>query len=200
MAMNLNHVPVQNIVHTENGVLVHCRTWIPPSDDSWKLSFAGCTPGSALFKAGVGIVVRDQNAIFKTAFAAPIRNFGNQTVTELTALNLGLDLALKQGVDFIEIEGDYSPVINILTSEDVVPSSFPSSVRTLVVECGDLLNKFRSVLVRQVHFQANESANTLAVVGCELDESFQWINKPPQVIAESLILDVIGRWMPLAGP
>ena len=200
MAMNLSLYPSQNIILTEHGAFFYHRTWVTPSDDSWRLNFAGFTPNLDI-NAGFGCVLRDQNAIFKAGYAAPIRNSGDGTETELIALYIGLDIAQRQGVDYLEIEGDYSFVMQILTGVvDPMSFSLPSSVRKLLGECRKLIGKFRSVKAHEVHFHANEPAKQLAVMGSQLDEAVQWLDNIPSPIADSIILDVIGRWMPLDGP
>lgn len=196
MDTNLTLGPAQPTVDTEYGVLVHSISWVTPYEDSWRLNFSGYTTGAANGNAGAGCVLRDQNAIFKAACAAPIKDCENVEMTELVALNLGLDIALRQGVDYIEIAGDYSIVIRLLAGESI---PFPSSVQSLIEECSYFLAKFRGVMIRQVPIHANEPANLLAIFGSGFEEPLQWFDKPPPEIADSLIGDVIGRWMPLDG-
>lgn len=73
MDKNLTLGPAQPTVDTEYGVLVHSISWDTPFEDSWRLNFSGYT-GAADGSAGVGCVLRDQNAIFKAACAAPIKD------------------------------------------------------------------------------------------------------------------------------
>lgn len=123
---------------------------VTPSDDSWRLNFAGFTPNSDI-NVGFGCVLRDQNAIFKAGYAAPIRDSGDATETELIALYVGLDIAQRQGVDYLEIEGDYSFVMQNLTGVvDPMSFSMPTSVRELLGECIKLMGS--SEMSRLVNF------------------------------------------------
>lgn len=197
MALNLTPGSLQHPLHMENVLLVRRVAWLTPGDDSWRLNFAGYSASVPNGDAGIGCILRDQNAIFKAGYAAPIRDSGNVTKTELISLKIGLEIALRLGIDYLEIAGDYSIVIRLLLGE-LLP--LPPSVQVLLEECYHFLAQFRSTRIRQLHIHANEPANKLAIIGAELEEPLHWVDKAPPEIAESLLADVIGRWMPLADP
>lgn len=182
----------QKFLITDQGAFVHHIAWTPTNDDSWKLNFAGCTSDLSS-KAGIGCVLRDQNAIFKVACAAPLRDCDSITKAELMALRLGLDLAITQGVDYLEVEGDY-PIVFRLLQGRILPLS--SSTETLLEQCIRYLERFRRVKVRQVNFKANEVANAIATMSTDQEEPRHWFDEPPSEIAQMLVSDVIGRWMP----
>ncbi|WRX09491.1 Ribonuclease H domain - like 4 [Theobroma cacao] len=95
---------------------VHHIAWIPPSDDSWKLNFAGSIGSNS---GGSGCVLRDQNGIFKVACATPSQGYKDLIMAELIALRHGLIIAIKYGVNYIEIEGDQSLVIQMLVGQAI---------------------------------------------------------------------------------
>ncbi|EOX93222.1 Pentatricopeptide repeat-containing-like protein [Theobroma cacao] len=93
---------------------VHHVAWIPSSDDSWRLNFAGCIGPDG---GGSGCVLRDQNGIFKAAYATPLKDCRSLIMAELIALHRGFIIAIKYGVDYIEIEGNQSTVIRMLVRQ-----------------------------------------------------------------------------------
>lgn len=69
----------------------------------------------------------------------------------MIALYVGLDIAQRQGVDYLEIEGDYSVVMQNLTGVvDPMSFSMPTSVRELLGECIKLMGS--SEMSRLVNF------------------------------------------------
>ncbi|OMO89004.1 hypothetical protein COLO4_19990 [Corchorus olitorius] len=66
--------------------------WIPPSDDSWKLNYAGFVGPNG---SGSGCVLRDQNAFFKAACARPLKDCKDLILAELDGLHQGLMLAIS---------------------------------------------------------------------------------------------------------
>ncbi|KAL5741903.1 hypothetical protein ACOSP7_028635 [Xanthoceras sorbifolium] len=178
-----------NLSNPNNSELYHFISWTPPSDQSWRINFAGYVNGSK--KAGAGCILRDQNAKFKAACAVPVMNCNNLVGAELTGLKHGLVMAIKQGVDYLEIEGDYSPAMRLLFGEVSIPLS--SKIYQLVDHCSYLLNQFRSVKIREVNIDINSGANEVATIGICLKNPKQWLDEPPSEISEILITDVIGR-------
>lgn len=190
--MNPTRGSSQKLLITDQGAFVQHIAWTPTTDDSWKLNFAGCA--SALSNtAGAGCILRDQNAVFKVACAAPLKDCESITMAELMALQLGLDLAITQGVDYLEVEGD-SPIVFQLLQGRMPPLS--SLTRTLVEQCIHYLEKFRCVKVRQLNFKANEVANAIATLSIGWEKPYHWFDNPPPEIAHMLVSDVVGRWVP----
>ncbi|KAK3227294.1 hypothetical protein Dsin_007156 [Dipteronia sinensis] len=182
----------QKIVYTDNGVLYHHISWTPSSDDSWRINFAGQVAAESK-NAGAGFILRDQNAKFKAAYAAPVRNCNLRLEAELVGLKHGLVMAIRHGVDYLEIEGDYSIEMRVLAGEQIIPSS--ANINKLAKKCSYLLKQFFSVKICQVDFDSNQGANEVAAIGINLKKHKKWLGEPPSNIYEILITDVIGRWI-----
>ncbi|WRX09495.1 Ribonuclease H domain - like 5 [Theobroma cacao] len=168
---------------------VHHVAWIPSSDDSWRLNFAGCIGPDG---GGSGCILRDQNGIFKAAYATPLKDCRSLIMAELIALHRGFIIAIKYGVDYIEIEGDQSTVIRMLVGQTI---PFSKICRRILVDCFKYIKSFRSVKVRQIFEYSNEAANNIARISTELDEPSLWDDYPPVEITNILVTDVIGRWI-----
>ncbi|XP_024928418.1 uncharacterized protein LOC107416686 isoform X2 [Ziziphus jujuba] len=154
------------------------------------------TPGSSIFTdQGAGCLMRDQNAIFRAACAAPLKDCESITVAELTALHHGLEIAVTQGVDYLEVEGDH-PIVFQLLQGQILPLS--SSTETLLEECIQYFRRFRSLNIRQVKHSVNAVANKIATLSIGRVEPCYWFDKPPSEITELLLGDVVGRWVPIS--
>ncbi|XP_022760086.1 uncharacterized protein LOC111306518 [Durio zibethinus] len=171
-------------------MLMYHVAWIPPSDNSWKLNFAGCIRPIG---TGAGCILRDQNAIFKVACAVPIKACRDLVMAELIALKHGLIIAINYGVDYIEIEGDQPLVIQMLQGHQATP--FYEICRGVLHECFNCIKNFRSVKVHQIHQYSNCAANDIARIATELQELSYWDGNPPSAIVNTLVTDVIGRWI-----
>ncbi|KAK4834157.1 hypothetical protein QYF36_017901 [Acer negundo] len=180
------------IVYTDNGVLYHHISWTPSSDDSWRINFAGQVAAGSK-NAGAGIILRDQNAKFKAAYAAPVRNCNRRLEAELVGLKHGLIMAIRHGVDYLEIEGDYLIEMQVLAGEQIIPSS--ANINKHAKKCSYLLKQFRSVKISQVDFDSNQGANEVATIGIDLKKRKKWLAEPPSNISGILITDVIGHWI-----
>lgn len=185
---------LESSIFTDQGVFVHHVAWTPTSNDSWKLNFACCTTQLSN-TTGAGCLLRDQNAVFKAACAAPLKDCESITMAELIALHHGLDIAVTQGVDYLEVEGDFSIVFQLLQGQ-ILPLS--SSTETLLEDCVQYFRRFRSLKVRQIKHGANAVAKKIAALSIGLAEPGYWFDKPPSDIAELLFGDVVGRWVPVS--
>ncbi|KAI9153822.1 hypothetical protein LWI28_017076 [Acer negundo] len=142
---------------------------------------------------GAGIILRDQNAKFKAAYAAPVRNCNRRLEAELVGLKHGLIMAIRHGVDYLEIEGDYLIEMQVLAGEQIIPSS--ANINKHAKKCSYLLKQFRSVKISQVDFDSNQGANEVATIGIDLKKRKKWLAEPPSNISGILITDVIGHWI-----
>ncbi|KAJ7964624.1 Ribonuclease H-like domain containing protein [Quillaja saponaria] len=194
MALNLNFNP-SNIFCTEQGTYIRFIAWIPPSDDSWRLNFGSYNEDDDESGfIGVGCLLRDDKAVFKAGYADAYSDCGdNITLVELKALKVGLLLAVKNGVDYIEIEGDNSIVVRILKGE-IIPLC--PVLKDITAECVEIMIKsFRQIIIRRIDVNGNKGATGLAIVGFDNQKTFSWQNEAPQGINKILINDVIGRWI-----
>lgn len=167
-------------------------SWIPPVEpDAWKLNFAAYFIDEDMV-AGTGCVLRDQNAVFVAACAGPVKKCNNPTMAHLVALEQGLNVAMRLGVDYLEVEGEHPDVIRMI-QRTLMPST--PSMATLLDRCFDLLDGFRKVMVRRIHHLSNEAANVLASTGRRLEEPVHWTDEPPSDIVTILVTDVIGQWV-----
>lgn len=178
---------------TNHGFVAHHVAWIPTSDGSWKLNFAGLVADRKSGIAGAGFILRDANAIFKAGCAEPVENCDDIITAELMALFHGLEAAMNQGVEYLEIEGDYGLLFQVLHRR-VEPVS-PVSLE-LLDRCIRFIQAFRDAKVRQVNKHSNVAANKMAAIGVGEEEPIFWFNVPPPEISEILVDDVIGRWVP----
>lgn len=173
--------------------VVHHVAWIPPSDYSWKLNFAGLVVDRESGTAGVGFILRDENAMFKAGCAAPVDDCDDIIIAELTALSHGLEVAMNQGVEYLEIEGDCAIVFQVLHRRVEPVSSF---AQDLLDQCIHYIQAFRCAKIRRVNNHSNVAANKMAAIAIGEDEAIFWFSKPPPEISEILVEDVIGRWVP----
>ncbi|KAK2651234.1 hypothetical protein Ddye_018723 [Dipteronia dyeriana] len=172
-------------------VLRYHISWTPVSDESWRINFVGHVVDGCE-NAGAGFILRDQNAKFKAACAAPVINCSSRLGAELVGLKHGLDMALKLGVDYLEVETDNSIAMKVIFGVSI-PSS--SSSKQFIEDCSYLLKQFRCVKFGQVDIHSNQGANEVAAIGIGLKKPIEWLDEPPTYISETLTMDVIGRWI-----
>ncbi|KAA8524105.1 hypothetical protein F0562_010464 [Nyssa sinensis] len=181
----LQPTPFQAIIHTGNGKMVPYVAWTTTFEDSWRLNFAGSTMGESNI-AGTGCILHDQNAIFKAAYAAPLKDSSNGVETELSALKFGLCVAIHQGVDYLEIEGDSAMAMRLLLGNI---SPFSLRIKEHLDQCMFLIGKLQTVMLHTVEDYANRAANKLAAMATDLSEPMHWIEEPPSAIIQILIED-----------
>ncbi|KAM6548658.1 hypothetical protein CsatB_020334 [Cannabis sativa] len=179
-------------VTTNKDVLVYHVAWIPPTDYSWRLNFAGVISDRKSGTAGLGFILRDENGIFKAGCAEPLSNCDNIVTAELTALCHGLEVAMNQGVEYLEIEGDCGIVFEVLHYKIEVISP---GIEKIISRCLNFLEAFRHAKITQVPVPRNMAANKMASIGSGEREAIYWSNTPPPEISEIVVADVIGRWV-----
>lgn len=190
MALDWNPVAPVRFIPSENGLVIHYIAWTPPFEDSWKLSFAGCT-NVKFDKVGIGCVLRDQNAIFKHAVSAPVIGCTCTIEIELEALRFGLCEAVKLGIDYLEIEGESETAMRVILGH-ISPSTLLTQL--LFDECVSTIGKFQMVSFHPVHDYANRAARKLAKNAIDEGQLVRWSKKTPPAISKILIEDIIGRY------
>ncbi|XP_062106978.1 uncharacterized protein LOC133818239 isoform X2 [Humulus lupulus] len=165
---------------------------IPPTDCSWRLNFAGMISDRDSGTAGLGFILRDENAIFKAGCAEPLYNCDNIVTAELTALCHGLEVAMNQGVEYLKIEGDCGVVFEVLNHKTEI---LPPGIEKLLNRCINFMKAFRGAKIRHVVNHRNMAANKMASIGSGEDEAIFWSSTPPPEISEIVVDDVIGRWV-----
>ncbi|KAI4308610.1 hypothetical protein L6164_031666 [Bauhinia variegata] len=142
-----------DVLLTNEGAFVHNIAWIPPIDESWKLNFfahfkpAYTSSSTDMFSCAC--ILRDQIGFFQAACAKPLKLCDDFLVAELKALKKGLKLALKEAVDYLEIEGNVEILCNFLAGNFAL---FPFSAKAIAKRCFDLMLYFRGINVRQAQF------------------------------------------------
>lgn len=114
--MNLPSCSSKAFKSTTRSILAFHVAWIPSTDISWKLNFAGFVADHQTGTGGATFILRDENAILKSACALPVEQAENLFVAELMALRHDLQTAVKQGVEYLEIEGDCSSCFKCCTA------------------------------------------------------------------------------------
>ncbi|EOX93219.1 Uncharacterized protein TCM_002059 [Theobroma cacao] len=107
-------------------------------------------------------------------------------MAELIALRHGLIIAIKYGVDYIEIEGDQSLVIQMLVRQAI---PFSKICQSILADCVKYIKSFRSVKVHQIDEYSNDAANNIARIATELEETSHWDGWVPTKIANILVTD-----------
>ncbi|CAB4304474.1 unnamed protein product [Prunus armeniaca] len=120
--------PSQRMLITNKGPCVRYIAWM---NDFWKLSFTGHYKHESK-TASVGCIMRDHNAVFKAAFAQHVGMVSSFTRAQLTAFSRALEFAKREGVDYLEIEGNHPFVFRMMWGNVTRTSSM---IRGLVNKC-----------------------------------------------------------------
>ncbi|CAA2971688.1 Ribonuclease H-like domain containing [Olea europaea subsp. europaea] len=171
-------------------LVIHTIAWTTPVEDAWKLNFSACAP-NGLRHGGAGYVLREHHGIFKAARAEPLPNDFSHIEAKLVALNLGLQEAVVQGIDYLEVEG-HSPYAMELVIDDEAPLA--PSIRPIVHKCRKLLRQFKLVKFHPVAAYANRAAAKIAEMATNETEIQRWTMEPPDEIAKILVDDMTGYW------
>ncbi|KAI4308609.1 hypothetical protein L6164_031665 [Bauhinia variegata] len=139
-------------------------------------------------------ILRDQIGFFQAACAKPLKLCDDFLVAELKALKKGLKLALKEGVDYLEIEGNVEILCNLLAGDFAL---FPFSAKTIARKCFDLMLYFRGINARQAQFQTDYAVRKVAAEAANSKEPRYWQKRISPEIAEILAGDILGRWIPV---
>ncbi|KAM5580171.1 hypothetical protein ABKV19_009757 [Rosa sericea] len=189
--------PIQKFMVTENEIFIHKIVWMRPFAGSWKLNYAYAYNQTSR-KAFVGCVIRSENAAFKALLAGVAGQDARSTSdAALMALTAAVGLAVSQGGDFLEIEGENETTFSLVTGQ-IPPSD--ELTRELMFRCLRELQNFRRVEFRHVKPDTNEAANHLARMAMETEESWFYADNPPPEVAAILDADVNGRYVPWEHP
>ncbi|CAI9754464.1 unnamed protein product [Fraxinus pennsylvanica] len=171
-------------------LVLHTIAWTTPVEDAWKLNFAAYAPNQHRH-AGAGYVLREHHGIFKAARAEPLPNDFSHIEAKLVALDLGLQEAIVQGIDYLEIEG-HSPYAMEMVVDD--EATLTPSIRSIVHKCRTLLQQFKLVKFHPVAAYANRAATKVAEMATKEAETQRWTMEPPDEIAKILVEDMTGFW------
>ncbi|CAL9013309.1 unnamed protein product, partial [Prunus brigantina] len=150
--------PSPRMLITHKGPCVSYIAWTPPLNGFWKLSLTGHYKHASK-TASVGCIMRDHNAVFKAAFAQHVGKVSSFTRAQLTAFSRAIEFAKREGVDYLEIEGNHPFVFRMMWG-DVTRTS--SMIRGLLINAD-----IRSVRPRHVNMYGNLAANLLARISLQ---------------------------------
>ena len=88
--------------------------WYPPPKDWLKIN-VDATVDANKQKAGLGVVIRDQEGICKAAAVKTSKFFGSVAMAEATTMEWGLQVALRVGVTAGIFESDSLEVVELVT-------------------------------------------------------------------------------------
>ncbi|OVA15706.1 hypothetical protein BVC80_1315g18 [Macleaya cordata] len=160
--------------------------WIPPPDSYWKLNIAEITEANCS-STGVASILRDDFGGFKGAVADTIKDV-SQEFAALWAINIGLSLAMRLGVEYLEVEG-HSPFVLTLMIGSTEPS--PNCLQ-LFNHIWDLMRHFKGIKLHQVFPDVNEAATLLAEHAGGLTSPVEFV-RPPSYLVSVLQEDMLGR-------
>ncbi|XP_021826580.1 uncharacterized protein LOC110767363 [Prunus avium] len=162
--------PSPRMLITNKGPCVCYIAWTPRLNGFWKLSFTGHYKYESK-TASVGCIMRYHNAVLKAAFAQHVGMVSSFTRAQSTAFSRALEFAKREGVDYLEIEGNHPFVFRIMWG-DVTRTS--SVIRGLVNKCRCDLRQIRSVRLRHVNMYGNLAANLLARIPLQPQQERSW--------------------------
>ena len=150
-----------------------------------------------LGKAGGGGVIRDCEGQWLRSFARSI-GFTTSIIAEFWALRDGLLLASQIGVQNLLIELDAKVVVELVQSK----SSSNAFYYSLLADCRSLLGRFQHYKVQHAFREVNRVADTLAKLGCVMQDQFVILNVPPSDDISGFVQsDAIGeRYCRLSAP
>ena len=113
------------------------------------------------------------------------RSIGSTTsiIAEFWVLRDGLQLAIQLGVQYLEVELDAKVVLDVISSGNSLIAAYSS----LLFDCILLLEKISHYTVKHVFREANKSVDTLARMGCSLQEDLVFFDYPPSNVIAALI-------------
>ncbi|KAL6287037.1 hypothetical protein ACE6H2_011427 [Prunus campanulata] len=125
-------------------------------------------------------LIRDHNVVFKAAFAQHVGMVSSFTRAQFTAFSRALEFAKREGVNYLEIEGNHPFVFRMMWG-DVTRTS--SMIRGLVNKCRCDLRQIRSVGLRHVNMYGNLAANLLVriILQPQQEEKFLYVPGTPRV-------------------
>ncbi|KAL2468791.1 uncharacterized protein Fot_50367 [Forsythia ovata] len=164
--------------------------WTTPLEDAWKLNFAVRAPND-LRQGGAGYVLREHHGIFKATRAEPLSTNFSLVEAKLVALELGIQEAIVQGIDYLEVEGHSANAIELAFNKDALVTP---SIEFIVNKCHKLLQAFRLMKFQLVADCANRAAIKVADMATNEAETQYWTTEPPTEVATLLVEDTIGYW------
>ncbi|PIA64936.1 hypothetical protein AQUCO_00100419v1 [Aquilegia coerulea] len=136
------------------------------------------TDGSvAKRRSGIGGIIRDSSGFPLLAFAARCPKMPIYAV-ELCAIKRGLQLALANGVQYVNIDTDSTDAVKWIFS---LPSSCPLLVRKCVFDIHLLLSSFISWHVKHVYRETNSAADFLSKFAQNAELVLHPMHFPPEL-------------------
>ncbi|KAF5470679.1 hypothetical protein F2P56_011176 [Juglans regia] len=182
-ALFLHRVFMQLQISSENERQQICR-WKPPSSSFLKLNVDGAVFADGN-KAGVGLVLRDENG--KVVWAATkAEDAVDAPVTiELIAVLRGLQLCQPLGIPNLVVETDCLSLVQELqgTQESFSPNG------NLIKDAKELMRHFPELQVQHVYRDGNRVAHNLARFAWIIDDIIMWWDSVPGFVDHALWFD-----------
>ena len=140
--------------------------WFRPPLGWFKLN----TDGSSILHrglAGGGGIIRDAFGNWVIGFSSSF-DFTSSIMAELSALRHGLVMAKNIGVAKIVVELDAKIAVNLITNM----SKTKKSMKSIVMECKNLLQQFQEYIVQHNYREGNRVADVLAKMGSHQVDTF----------------------------
>lgn len=166
------------------GVLPHKHRWSAPPENAFKLN----TDGALFFdlnKAGLGIILRDHNGDIVLAGSGSETSILEPEHVEAAALLRGLQLCLNLGISHLMVESDCL----FLVDEINKPVLTSASIRSLVLEIKELMQRFPRCSIHHYSRLGNQAAHCLARHAWSLDDMILWWHSVPSFIENVTFID-----------
>ncbi|XP_028954978.1 uncharacterized protein [Malus domestica] len=152
----------------------------------WKAIWqAGVPPKNKV--GGVGVVLRDGQGHFLAAAASFLPTVTSALQAEMLAIKRGVELAHQLGFQKVLVRSDSSQAISIIhTCVDCA-----SAMDLLAGDVLHIAEAFTASKFISVSRNNNSTAHCLAKVALSVETSIVWVEKPPSVIQDLLIQDIL---------
>ena len=153
-------------------------TWCPPTSHKYKINFDG-----AIFReskeGGIGVVVRDQQGLVIATLSQRVMTCPSAEMIEARAAKRAIQFALEIGIFDVIFEGDSELVINEITSQKTLHSTYG-----LVLEDAKaLLHHFERFRFTHTRRSGNSVAHALARRALNIQNLCVWMEDvPPDII------------------
>ncbi|KAL6186127.1 hypothetical protein ACLB2K_042248 [Fragaria x ananassa] len=173
-------------VHTKPSVKMKRprAKWCCPPSGRLKLNIDGAYLEDGR-KGVIGVVVRNEYGNCVAALSRHVLYASSAMHMEAEALRASLLIAIHQGWDEVEIEGDCAIVMKALatTDGDVI------EVSSILSDCRHYMETFRLILLRHIYREANGVAHRLAHLARSSSLYEFWVDETPDIIQDVLMED-----------
>ncbi|XP_023891841.2 uncharacterized protein LOC112003851, partial [Quercus suber] len=159
------------------------RAWKPPPKDVYLINVDGAVPAMK-GNSGIGVIIRDWNNQVVAALSMPLSGRFAVEETVAIAMEQGVVLAKKLGLNQIILEEDSMQTIQAICSKDVW------GVAGHIIH-GILqgMNGFNYAEARYICRNSNKIAHELALQAKSLGEECKWIGVVPENLANLCTLE-----------